>query len=258
MTRSWTASLPPRFTVTRRHGAHGPRSSCASPRAPRAPRAQNAHHLHRLACWPYLYPYPQWPEGLIEEAFAELAARWKPILDDFDAHDVDACFEIHPVEDTHDGHSWEMFLEKLDGHRGRTSCSTRRISCCKRSTISPSSTTTMTASRAFHVKDAEFRPDGKSGAYGGFQPWEKRAGGSARPGTVRSISGDFHQALDLRVRRLGDARVGMFHQEPGGRCRRRRTFIADHIITVSDRAFDDFVKSGADRSANRSMLGLES
>jgi len=34
-------------------------------------------------------------------------------------------------------------------------------------------------------------------------------------------------------------------------------FISDHIIKVSNRAFDDFVKSGADRSANRAMLGLE-
>jgi len=34
-------------------------------------------------------------------------------------------------------------------------------------------------------------------------------------------------------------------------------FIKDHIIKVSDRAFDDFVKSDANRQANRTMLGLE-
>ena len=31
--------------------------------------------------WPYFYPYPQRPAGLIEECFAEQARRWKPILD---------------------------------------------------------------------------------------------------------------------------------------------------------------------------------
>ena len=34
--------------------------------------------------WPYVYPWPQRPEGLIENAFDELSNRWKPILDHFD------------------------------------------------------------------------------------------------------------------------------------------------------------------------------
>ena len=34
--------------------------------------------------FPYLYPWPQRPQGLVEETFAELARRWKPeILDGF-------------------------------------------------------------------------------------------------------------------------------------------------------------------------------
>jgi sugar phosphate isomerase/epimerase len=31
--------------------------------------------------WPYVYPWPQRPAGLVEDAFDELARRWKPILD---------------------------------------------------------------------------------------------------------------------------------------------------------------------------------
>ena len=31
--------------------------------------------------WPYVYPWPQRPEGLIEEAFKELGQRWMPILE---------------------------------------------------------------------------------------------------------------------------------------------------------------------------------
>ena len=41
--------------------------------------------------WPYIYPWPQRPPGLIETAFEELAKRWKPILDAFDAAGVDLC-----------------------------------------------------------------------------------------------------------------------------------------------------------------------
>src|ERR671937_434633 len=46
--------------------------------------------------WPYLYPWPQRPPGLIETAFDELAKRWRPILDAFDAEGVNVCYEIHP------------------------------------------------------------------------------------------------------------------------------------------------------------------
>jgi sugar phosphate isomerase/epimerase len=39
--------------------------------------------------WPYVYPWPQRPAGLIEEAFAELARRWVPLLDVFEQAGVD-------------------------------------------------------------------------------------------------------------------------------------------------------------------------
>ena len=40
--------------------------------------------------WPFFYPWPQRPAGLIEEAFAELGRRWLPILDAFEDAGVDA------------------------------------------------------------------------------------------------------------------------------------------------------------------------
>jgi sugar phosphate isomerase/epimerase len=208
--------------------------------------------------WPYLYPYPQWPEGLIDEAFTELATRWRPILDHFDAHGIDACFEIHPVEDTHDGHSWEMLLDKLDGH--------------PRANImfDPSHFVLQALDylafidhyhdriKAFHVKDAEFRPDGKSGAYGGFQPWARRAGRFRSPGDGQVDFG----AIFTKLATHGFAGWATlewecFIKNPEDGAREGAAFIARHIIRVSDRAFDDFVKSGADRAANRAMLGLE-
>ncbi len=67
--------------------------------------------------WPYVYPWPQRPEGLIENAFDELSKRWKPILDHFDNNGVDLCYEIHPGEDLHDGVTFEMFLERVGNHK---------------------------------------------------------------------------------------------------------------------------------------------
>ena len=66
--------------------------------------------------WPYVYPWPQRPAGLIETAFDELAKRWRPILDHADDKGVDVCYEIHPGEDLHDGVTFEMFLERTDNH----------------------------------------------------------------------------------------------------------------------------------------------
>ena len=98
--------------------------------------------------FPYLYPWPQRPAGMIDEAFAELGRRWKPILDAYDDAGVDIGFEIHPGEDVFDGVTFEMFLDAGEGSpSAATSTTIRRISCCSSSTTSPSSTSTTSASR---------------------------------------------------------------------------------------------------------------
>ena len=63
--------------------------------------------------WPYLYPWPQRPPGLIEAAFDELAKRWRPIFDAFDEVGCNVAFELHPGEDLFDGATFEMFLERV-------------------------------------------------------------------------------------------------------------------------------------------------
>jgi hypothetical protein len=45
------------------------------------------------------------------------------------------------------------------------------------------------------------------------------------------------------------------HQEDGAR--EGAQFIREHIIRVTDKAFDDFADGGADDAANRRILGLE-
>jgi hypothetical protein len=44
------------------------------------------------------------------------------------------------------------------------------------------------------------------------------------------------------------------HQEDGAR--EGAEFIRDHIIRVTDKAFDDFASSGTDEAANRRILGI--
>ena len=208
--------------------------------------------------WPYVYPWPQRPAGLIDSAFDELARRWRPILDAFDEVGVNLCYEIHPGEDLHDGVTFEMFLERVGRHprchilydpshlilqqldyRGFLDVYREHI-------------------QMFHVKDAEFIPSPRQGVYSGYQNWVQRAG---------------------RFRSLGDGQVDFKHifswmaandyhgwavlewecclKHPEAGAREGAVFIRDNILEVTERAFDDFADGGSDETANRRILGLD-
>ena len=207
--------------------------------------------------WPYIYPWPQRPPGLIETAFEELAKRWKPILDAFDAAGVDLCYELHPGEDLHDGVTFDMFLEGVGGHKRCNILFDPSHFVLQQLDYLAFLDIYHSRVKMFHVKDAEFHPTGRQGVYGGYQPWVARAG---------------------RFRSLGDGQVdfrGIFSKlaqydfdgwavleweccvksgEQGAR--EGAPFIARHIIQTAERAFDDFAKSGANEEANRRALGL--
>jgi sugar phosphate isomerase/epimerase len=207
--------------------------------------------------WPYAYPWPQRPAGLIEEAFAELARRWRPILDCFADAGVDCAFEIHPGEDLHDGATFERFLEAVDGHdRVRILYDPShfvlqqldyldfldlyhdRISC-------------------FHVKDAEFTPNGRSGVYGGYQDWIDRPGRFRSPGDGQVDFGAIFSKMakyDFAGWAVLEWECALKHPEDGAE--EGATFIREHIIRVTPRAFDDFAAAGVDGSLNRRLLGL--
>ena len=69
-----------------------------------------------VSAWPYLYPSPQRPDGLIKEAFDELAYLWRPILNAHKTSGVDYAFDLHPGEGLMDGVSFERFLDAVGGH----------------------------------------------------------------------------------------------------------------------------------------------
>ena len=111
--------------------------------------------------------------------------------------------------------------------------------------------------KAFHVKDAEFNPTGRSGVYGGFQDWVDR------PGRFRSLGDGQVDFKDIfsKLAQYGyngwavleweccikDAAQGALEGAP---------FIRDHIIKVTERAFDDFAGGKTDQAQVNRLLGL--
>lgn len=207
--------------------------------------------------WQMIYPWPQRPAGLVETGFAELAKRWTPILNAFDEAGVDVCYEIHPGEDLHDGVTFERFLEATGNHA--------RVNIL----YDPSHFVLQQLDYldfidiyheriwAFHVKDAEFNPNGRSGIYGGYQGWVDR------PGRFRS-SGDGQVdfvGIFSKFAQYGydgwavlEWECCLKHPEDGAA--EGAPFIQQHMIRTTDKAFDDFADSGADEASNRRALGI--
>jgi sugar phosphate isomerase/epimerase len=208
--------------------------------------------------WPLFYPWPQRPAGLVEQGFAELARLWRPILDRFEEAGVDLCFEIHPGEDLHDGATFERFLLEVGEH----------ARCCI--LYDPSHLVLQCMDylafidnyhdriRMFHVKDAEYRPDGRTGVYGGYLPWLQRAGRFRSLGDGQiDFSGIFSKLTqyDFPGWAVVEWECVLKHPEDGAREGAR--FVREHIIRTTSRAFDDFAATRPDEGANRRLLGLD-
>lgn len=207
--------------------------------------------------WPYIYPWPQRPAGLIEAAFDELAKRWRPLLDRADQAGVNICYEIHPGEDVFDGVTFEMFLDRLDGH---SRCNILYDpSHFQLQMLDYLDFIDIYADRIkmFHVKDAEFNPSGKQGVYSGFQGWVGRAGRFRSLGDGQIDFGAIFSkltALDFDGWAVLEWECALKHPEDGAR--EGAEFIRNHIIRVTEHAFDDFAGSGVDDATNRRLLGL--
>ena len=207
--------------------------------------------------FPYLYPWPQRPAGLIKEAFGELARRWRPILDVYDEHGVDIGYELHPGEDVFDGATFEMFLDALGSHRRCTINYDPSHFLLQQLDYLDFIDIYHERISAFHVKDAEFNPTGRQGVYSGYQGWMERAG------RFRSL-GDGQVNFPAIFSKLAQYNYDSWavlewecclkHPEQGAA--EGAPFIADHIIRVTEKAFDDFAGGETDRNQIRQMMGL--
>jgi sugar phosphate isomerase/epimerase len=208
--------------------------------------------------WPFFYPFPQRPAGLVEEAFEELGRRWRPILDAFDAAGVDLCFELHPSEDLHDGVTFERFLDAVGGHPRATILYDPSHFVLQQLDYLAFIDIYHERIKAFHVKDAEFRPNGRSGVYGGYQAWVDRPGRFRSPGDGQvDFGGIFSKLAQYAYDGWAVLEWECCLKHPQDGAREGAGFIAKHIIRQPDRAFDDFATSGTDHSVNRAVLGLE-
>ncbi|PCI73449.1 MAG: AP endonuclease [SAR86 cluster bacterium] len=208
--------------------------------------------------WPYFYPWPQRPAGLVETAFDELAKRWLPILNAFDDAGVNVCYEIHPGEDLHDGITFEMFLERVNNHPRCNILFDPSHMVLQQLDYLAFMDAYQDRIKMVHIKDAEFNPTAKQGVYGGYQSWVDRAG------RFRSLGDgqvDF-KAMFSKLAASGfegwavlEWECCLKHPEDGAR--EGAEFIRDHIIHVTDKAFDDFADGGSDDAANKRILGID-
>ena len=251
------------FAPTQLHGKPAERTEWAKEQVRMAARASRKLGLKAHATfsgallWHTVYPWPQRPAGLVEEGFQELAKRWRPLLDTFEDNGVDACYEIHPGEDLHDGVTFERFLAGVDNHPRANILYDPSHYVLQALDYLQFIDIYHERIRAFHVKDAEFLPSGRAGVYGGYGDW------SERPGRFRSLGDgqvDFRAIFSKLAQYDYDGwavlewECALKHPEQGAA--EGAPFIRDHIIQVTDHAFDDFAKSGADAAANRRLLGL--
>jgi sugar phosphate isomerase/epimerase len=207
--------------------------------------------------WHLAYPWPQRPAGLIEEAFRELARRWLPLLDLARDHGCVFGYELHPGSDLFDGATFELFLEHTKDHPAV--CINYDPSHLLLQQLDYLDFIKLYGDRisGFHVKDAEFRPSGRVGVYGGYQPWSKRAG------RFRSLGDgqiDFKRIFTL-LTEAGFAGWAVMEWEccvksPEQGAAEGAPFIARHLIETTEVAFDDFAGGKSNPDANRKILGL--
>lgn len=208
--------------------------------------------------WHTFHPWPQRPAGLVEEGFKELAKRWTPILNYFDECGVDVCYEVHPGEDLFDGITYEMFLKEVKNHPRACLLYDPSHFVLQQLNYIEYIDFYHERIKAFHVKDSEFNPSGRQGTFGGYQSWLNRAGRYRSPGDgqvdFKTIFSKLTQ-FDYSGWAVMEWECCLKHPEDGAK--EGAAFIKNHIIRVTEKAFDDFAGQATDEKFNRRVLGLD-
>jgi sugar phosphate isomerase/epimerase len=207
--------------------------------------------------WPFVYPWPQRAQGLIETAFAELARRWTPILNAFDEAGVDVGYELHPGEDLFDGATFERFLDAVKGHKRCNILYDPSHFVLQQLDYLAFIDIYHERIKAFHAKDAEFNPTGRQGVYSGYAPWIERAGRfrSLGDGQV-DFGGIFSKLAQYNFSSWAVLEWECCIKHPEDGAREGAEFIKRHMIRVTEKAFDDFAGGAIDEAQVRRSLGL--
>ncbi|MBK9042630.1 MAG: sugar phosphate isomerase/epimerase [Saprospiraceae bacterium] len=208
--------------------------------------------------WHTVYPWPQRPDGLIDMAFDELAKRWKPILDHFEDCGVDLCYEIHAGEDLHDGISFERFLDKVGQHSRANMLYDPSHFVLQQMDYLTMIDHYHERIKMFHVKDAEYNPNGKSGVYGGYQDWIDRPGRFRSPGDGQvDFTNIFSKLAQYNYEGWAVLEWECCIKSPEQGAREGAPFIEAHMIEKTQKSFDDFASGKRNEKQLREILGLE-
>ena len=122
--------------------------------------------------WRYVAMYPPVPDEVIEDGYADFAARWNPIMDVFDSEGVRFALEVHPSEIAYDYWTTARALAAIDR---RTAFGLNwDPSHMLWQDIDPANFIVDFADRIYHVccKDTRIRAkDGRVGRLGSHLPW---------------------------------------------------------------------------------------
>lgn len=207
--------------------------------------------------WPAVHPWPQQPKGLIDMGFKELAKRWLPILNTFEENGVAVCYEVHPVEDIHDGDTFERFLAATGNHKAVNILYDPSHFVLQQLDYIQYIDHYHEFIKAFHVKDSEFNPTGKKGTFGGYNDWRDRAGRYRSPGDGQV---DF-KTIFSKLTEYGCDVWAVLEWEcviksPEQGAREGAPFIQRHIIEATQKAFDDFARTDVDDEQLKKILGI--
>lgn len=207
--------------------------------------------------WPAVHPWPQQPKGLVEMGFRELADRWLPILNTFEENGVAVCYEVHPVEDIHDGDTFERFLAATGNHKAVNILYDPSHFVLQQLNYIEYIDHYHEFIKMFHVKDSEFNPTGKKGTFGGYNDWKDRAGRYRSPGDGQV---DFKTVFSKLTEYSCDVWAVLEWEcvikSPEQGAREGAKFISDHIIEATKKRFDDFAGAEIDKEKLKRILGL--
>ncbi|MGE8490816.1 MAG: sugar phosphate isomerase/epimerase family protein, partial [Paraburkholderia nemoris] len=167
------------------------------------------------------------------------------------------CYELHPGEDLHDGATFERFLDAVKQHPRANILYDPSHFVLQQLDYLAFIDIYHERIKAFHVKDAEFRPSGKQGVYGGYSGWVERAGRFRSLGDGQIDFGAIFSKMaqyDFPGWAVLEWECALKHPQDGAR--EGAEFIRRHIIRVADHAFDDFAGTGVDAAQLKRVLGI--